>query len=318
MSRKARALGQSSSASSSSSSNSSCHYVSNKGWRYVWWTFGCITLFLYLCRFVLSFYETPKFLLARRRDAEATQLVKDIALYNGRQTWLTEASFARVDSTIGASEEELRTKFRLQSLLASLGIIGMVSLVLLWIAMGLNFILYQTYISNYLAVHGVGKVNATTVTRGYLYSRYLYTALCAIPGPIVASFLVEAKGVGRKRTGAGIAVLTGLFMLVSAASRSRNAALAFECIVSFLHYAGLATLTLYTVEIVPTPTRGFSLGVMGFFWGLFGLIGHIITTTFESTIISNGAPVWFSGALWIVLVGAWLGLPMETQARAAA
>ncbi|KAJ5461090.1 uncharacterized protein N7458_002642 [Penicillium daleae] len=267
--------------------------------------------------FVLSFYETPKFLPARRRDAEATQLVKDIALYNGRQTWLTEASFTRVDSTIEASEEELRTKFRLQSLLASLGIIGMVSLVLLWIAMGLNFILYQTYISNYLAVHGVGKVNATTVTRGYLYSRYLYTALCAIPGPIVASFLVEAKGVGRKRTGAGIAVLTGLFMLVSAASRSRNAALAFECIVSFLHYAGLATLTLYTVEIVPTPTRGFSLGVMGFFWGLFGLIGHIITT-FESTIISNGAPVWFSGALWIVLVCAWLGLPMETQARAAA
>lgn len=320
MSRKARALGHSSSASSSSSSSSSsCHYVSNKGWRYVWWTFGCITLFLYLCRFVLSFYETPKFLLARRRDAEATQLVKDIALYNGRQTWLTEASFARVDSTIEGTEEELRTKSRVQSLLASLGNIGigMVSLVLLWIVMGLSFILYQTYISNYLAVNGVSKVNALTVTRGYLYSHYLYTSLCAIPGPIVASFLVEAKGVGRKRTGAGIAVLTGLFMLVSTVSRSRNAALAFECIVSFLQYAGLATLTLYTVEIVPTPTRGFSFGVMGFLWGLFGLIAHVITT-FESTTVSAGAPVWFLGALWILLAGAWLGLPMETQARAAA
>jgi hypothetical protein len=315
-----RALGQSrstSSSSSSSSSDSSCHYVSNKGWRYVWWTFGCITLFLYLCRFVLSFYETPKFLLARRRDAEATQLVKDISLYNKRQTWLTEASFARIDSTIDAPEEELRSKSRIQSLFASLGNIGIVSLVILWIAMGLTFILYQTYISNYLAVYGVSKVNATTVTRSYLYSRYLYTSLCAIPGPIVASFLVEAKGVGRKRTGAGMAVLTGLFMLVSTTSRSHDAALAFECIVSFLQYAGLATLTLYTVEIVPTPTRGFSLGVMGFFWGLSGLIAHVITT-FESTTVSDGAPVWFVGALWVVLAGAWLGLPMETQARAAA
>jgi hypothetical protein len=274
-------------------------------------------LFLYLCRFVLSFYETPKFLLARRRDAEATQLVKDISLYNKRQTWLTEASFARIDSTIDAPEEELRSKSRIQSLFASLGNIGIVSLVILWIAMGLTFILYQTYISNYLAVYGVSKVNATTVTRSYLYSRYLYTSLCAIPGPIVASFLVEAKGIGRKRTGAGIAVLTGLFMLVSTTSRSHDAALAFECIVSFLQYAGLATLTLYTVEIVPTPTRGFSLGVMGFFWGLSGLIAHVITT-FESTTVSGGAPVWFVGALWVVLSGAWLGLPMETQARAAA
>ncbi|KAJ5689944.1 hypothetical protein N7462_004336 [Penicillium macrosclerotiorum] len=312
-----RALAHSNSTSSSSSSDSSCHYVSNKGWRYVWWTFGCITLFLYLCRFGLSFYQTPKFLLARRRDAEAAQLVKDIALYNQRQTWLTEASFARIDSTLEASEDELRTKSRLESLIASLGNIGMASLVLLWIAMGLNFVLYQTYISNYLAVRGVSKVNATTVTRGYLYSRYLYTSLCAIPGPFVASFLVEAKGVGRKRTGAGIAILTGLFMLVSAISRSRDAALAFECILSFLHLAGLATLTLYTVEVVPTPTRGFSLGVMGCIWGLFGLIAHIITT-FESTETSGGAPIWFSGALWIVLAVAWLGLPVETQARAAA
>jgi hypothetical protein len=316
MSRKARALGQSGSASSSSNSSSSCHYVSNKGWRYVWWTFGCITLFLYLCRFLLSFYETPKFLLARRRDAEATQLIKDIALYNKRETWLTEATFARVDSTIEASEEELRTKSRFQSLLGSLGSIGMVSLVLLWITMGLTFILYQTYISNYLAAHGVTKVNATTVTRNYLYSRYLYTAICAIPGPIVASILVEAKGIGRKRTGAGIAILTVLFMLVSATSRSRDAALAFECVVSFLHFAGLATLTLYTVEVVPTPTRGFSLGVMGFFWGLFGLIAYVITTI-ESTAVSNGAPVWFCGAFWIAMAGAWLGLPIETQARAA-
>ncbi len=138
--------------------------------------------------------------------------------------------------------------------------------------MGLTFTLYQTYISNYLAAHGVTKSDVTPVTRNYLYSRYLYTSPCAIPGPIVASILVETKSIGLNRTGAGFSILTGLFMLVSATSRSRDAALTFECVVSFLHFAGLTTLTLYTVEVVPTPTRGFSLGVIGFFCGIYVLI----------------------------------------------
>ncbi|CAI7591183.1 unnamed protein product [Penicillium glandicola] len=304
-------------AQGSSSSASSCHYVSNKGWRYVWWTFGCMTLFLYLCRFALNLHETPKFLLSRRRDAEATQLVKDIALYNKRQTWLTEASFARVDSTIDASEAELRTKSRSQALVSSLNIYGAVCLVLLWSVMGLTFVLHQTYIGNYLATHGVAQVTATAATTASLYRQYLYIALCAIPGPLVAAFLVEVKGLGRKRTGAGIAVLTGLFMLLATVARSQNSALAFECIISFLRFAGMATLTLYTVEVVPTTVRGFSLGVMGLFWGLFGLIANIITT-FNSTAVSGGGPVWFSGAVWILMAGAWLALPVETQARAAA
>lgn len=51
-------------------------------------------------------------------------------------------------------------------------------------------------------------------------------------------------------------------MLISKTSRLNDAALAFECIVSFLQYVGLATVIFLTVEIVPTPTRGFSLGVM--------------------------------------------------------
>lgn len=276
-----------------------------------------MTLFLYLCRFALNLHEAPKFLLSRHRDAEATQLVKDIALYNKRQTWLTEASFARIDSTIDASEAELRTKSRSQALVSSLNVYGSVCLVLLWSVMGLTFVLHQTYIGNYLAAKGVAQVNATTASRSYLYSRYLYIALCAIPGPLVGTVLIEVKGLGRKRTGAGIAILTGLFMLLATVARSRNSALAFECIISFLRFAGMATLILYTVEVLPTTVRGFGLGVMGFFWGIFGLIAYIITT-FDSTAVSGGGPVWFCGAVWILMAAAWFALPVETQARAPA
>ncbi|RDW86260.1 uncharacterized protein DSM5745_02902 [Aspergillus mulundensis] len=298
-----------------SGSGSSCHYVSNKGWRYVWWTFGCITLFLYLCRFLFPLRETPKHLLARRRDAEATQIVKDIAAYNKRQTWLTEASFARIDSTIDSTET--RRQSRTQALVSSLGPTGLPVLLILWITTGLTFILHKTYISNYQASHGVSAVTPLSVSTDYLFSWYLYVAICAIPGPIVAALLIEAKGFGRKRTGAMLALLTGLFMFLATVARSRDAALAFSCIISFLEFAGLAVLTTYTVEVLPSPVRGSGLAVMGFSWGLFGLVAQIISVYAGSTA-AGGGPVWFCGVIWIAMVGAWLALPLETRSKAAA
>ena len=94
--------------------------------------------------------------------------------------------------------------------------------------MGLKFVLHQTYIGNYLASHSVSQVSATTVTRSYLYSRYLYTALCAVSDPPAVALLVEVRGLGLKRTGAGIAVLTGLFIFLATVARWRDSALAFE------------------------------------------------------------------------------------------
>lgn len=301
---------------SSSSSDSSCHYVSNKGWRYVWWTFGCITLFFYLCRFTFTaFSETPKYMLSRRRDAEATQIVKDIAAYNKGDTWLNESSFARIDSTI-----DLETRNKHKSFIAKIvpnagGVLGLVSLLALWSVMGMTFILYKTSISNYLASQGVTAVNATTVTTPYLYSRYVYVAICAIPGPIAAAAMIEAKGLGRKYTGTITALLTGIFMLVSTVSRSQNALLGFECIVmGFLQFAMLAIITVYTVEVFPATTRGTGLALSGFCYGLFGLVAYIIVT-FAST--EKGA-VWFSGAVWIVMAGVWAVMPVETRCVAAA
>lgn len=49
--------------------------------------------------------------------------------------------------------------------------------------------------------------------------------------------------------------------------------------------------------VPPTTVRGFGLGVMGFFWGICGLFGYIITT-FESTA------VW-EGGVYLVM---WCGL----------
>jgi hypothetical protein len=313
----AEALGHSKRADSNSSSSSSCHYVSNKGWRYVWWTFGCITLFLYLCRFFFPLRETPKHLLSRRRDAEATQIVRDIAAYNNRQTWLSEASFARIDSTTDTSMEQRRRQPRMHALLTSLGPLGIPALLALWAMAGLTFPLYKTSLATYLSSNGVTTLTASAVTRAHLFSHSIYISICAIPGPILAALLIETKYLGRKRTAALFSLLTGIFMLLSTLSRSEHAALAFSCILSCLEYGTLAILTTYTLELLPSPIRGSGMAVMGGIWGLFGLVAKIVDV-YVGENVAGGGPVWFCGAVWIVLVGAWVTGSRETRGKATA
>lgn len=75
-------------------------------------------------------------------------------------------------------------------------------------------------------------------------------------------------------------------------------------------------MTTYTVEIFAAPVRGFGVGVMGFFWGVFGLVA-MIANTFAEDVVAGGAAVWFCGAVWVVMSGAWLTLN-ETRGFAAA
>lgn len=328
------------SSGSSSSSSTSCHYVSNKGWRYTWWCFGCITLFLYLLRFTLKMYETPKSLLARRRDAEAVQTTRDIAHANKQITWLNEPAFARVDTSVITEEDNninednenggkrgaitrrnigpvRAVTTSVSAVVATLGPLGLANLCLLWATLGLTFTLQQEFLQPYLSTHaGLAIVDASTVSRPYLFSRYVYVSICAIPGPLVAAFLVETPPLGRKRAGALLSLLSGVLMLASTASKSRSAVLAFECVLSFLQFALLAVLTLYTVEVFGAPIRGAGVAVTGFSWRLFGMIAWIVAGYSNSS--TSGGAVWFSGALSVVVTAFWMLLPRETRAVAPA
>lgn len=67
-----------------------CHSADNRGWRYFTITLGALTFFMFICRFFFfHLYESPKYLLARGRQAEAVATVHGIAYKNKRKTWLT-------------------------------------------------------------------------------------------------------------------------------------------------------------------------------------------------------------------------------------
>jgi hypothetical protein len=76
-----------------------CTVSSNMGWRYEVIVLGCMTLAVFFLRFfVFTFHESPKFLLARGKEAEAIEVLHKIAKFNkAPPPTLTLEMFAALD-----------------------------------------------------------------------------------------------------------------------------------------------------------------------------------------------------------------------------
>lgn len=71
-----------------------CSRESNKGWRYLLFTLGAITIAIFILRyFVFRFRETPKYLIYRGRDADAIRVLQHMAKTNGQECGLSVESF---------------------------------------------------------------------------------------------------------------------------------------------------------------------------------------------------------------------------------
>lgn len=86
-----------------------CHRRDNMGWRYLMFTLGAITLFIFFMRFVVfRFKESPKFLVYRGQDQKAIEVLEHVARVNKRECGISirdfEALTAEVDSTKSATE----------------------------------------------------------------------------------------------------------------------------------------------------------------------------------------------------------------------
>ena len=93
------------------------------GWRYLLFTIGGITLFVFIMRFfVFRFRETPKFLIYKGRDDEALATIRHIAEVNKQPCGLTMESFETIqrehDSiesrkpVLGSGVKQAKTNFR--------------------------------------------------------------------------------------------------------------------------------------------------------------------------------------------------------------
>lgn len=64
------------------------------GWRYLLFTIGAITIFVFIVRFfVFHFRESPKFLVYKGKDEKAIEVVQHMAKVNGQECSLTLNTF---------------------------------------------------------------------------------------------------------------------------------------------------------------------------------------------------------------------------------
>lgn len=306
-----------------------CRFEDNLGWRYTFWTFGGLTLVMFLLRFSFQIYETPKYLLGKGLDQQAVEVIQKIAARNKTTTWLTISHFEAIDAELGISSENKAPntmhknivkrnlqKFkpeRLRSLFSTPRLALSTSLMIfLWCSIGMAYPLYNSFIPIYLENKGVQRGKSSL---DITYRNYAIQAVCGIPASLLGGFTVDLKRVGRKGTGTIACLGTGVFLFLFTRANSEAAILGFTCSIAFFQNLVYGLLYSYTPELFPAPIRGTANGLVALFNRLSGLMAPIIAAYVG---IDTDLPVWISAALFVMAGLVFLVLPYETRGRAAA
>ncbi|KAL5342867.1 major facilitator superfamily domain-containing protein [Aspergillus crustosus] len=312
-----------------------CMFQDNLGWRYSYWTFGGLTLLMFLARLFFKVYETPKYLLGKGLDQQAVDVVAKVAARNGSTTWLTISHFEAIDAELQASQQQSSTiiteysddknktilnrtltKFtpgKIKALFSTPPLALSTTLLLfLWCSIGLAYPLYNSFIPIYLSTKGV-QYGSTSLSE--TYRTYAIQAVCGIPASILGGFTVEMKHIGRKGTGTLACICTGLFLFLFTRANTHAAVLGFTCAIAFFQNLVYGLLYSYTPELFPAPIRGTANGLVALFNRLSGLMAPIIAAYVG---VETDLPIWISAALFVVAGLVFLVLPMETRGRAAA
>jgi MFS family permease len=91
--------------STSAHGEACCTKESNMGWRYLLFTLGGITIFVFILRSVIfKFQESPKFLIYRGKDAEAIEVLQAMAEYNKQKCGLTLEDLETLEREVDSSQ----------------------------------------------------------------------------------------------------------------------------------------------------------------------------------------------------------------------
>ncbi|TPX07166.1 uncharacterized protein E0L32_010869 [Thyridium curvatum] len=275
-----------------------CARADNQGWRYLLFTLGAITIFVFALRFlVFTFRETPKFLLYRGRDADAVDTLRHMAHKNGQTCRLTlevleslepssgPGSIGSGDSAapvLGGGLNQLhagrRDKVVLELSRYKMLFDG-------WPMTRLTLLTWLTYIMDYWAFTVAGfylprilalKNGAASVSLKATYAAYIYTYAPGIVGVLLGTWMYRVPSVGRKWTMVVSAGLMGasIFLLSAVDTRAKNEGL--FTMEYFFQSMFNAVLYGWTPEAFPAPVRGTACGIAGFWGRLFGIVSPLI------------------------------------------
>lgn len=273
-----------------------CSRGQNMGWRYLLFTIGAITLFVFIMRFfVFRFRETPKYLLYKGRDDEALATIRHMAEVNKQPCGLSLASFEAIqrehDSmqsgstgkpVIGSGAKQIKTnlgsKFSLEK-------DRYMMLFSSWTMTRLTILVWLTYIMDFWGFTVAGfylpsilaqKNAAVNVSLTETYAAYIYTYAPGILGVLLGSWMYQIPSIGRKWTmvlSSGL-MGTSILLLSVVDTRAKNEGL--FTMEYFFQSMFNAVLYGWTPEAFPAPIRGTACGVASFWGRLFGIVSPLI------------------------------------------
>ncbi|OIW35420.1 MFS general substrate transporter [Coniochaeta ligniaria NRRL 30616] len=300
-----------------------CPKADNMGWRYFMIAMGGLTLIMFFVRFVLfTIFESPKYLIGKGRDEDAVRVVHEVARRNGKTSSLSiedlracepEGYVAHTDAIAAVKRrldqvnlDRIKILFHTKKLAISTGLIMTV-----WAFIGLGYPLYNAFLPYILATRSEGFGDGST----YLtYRNSLIIAVLGVPGALLGGYLVELPYFGRKGALASSTVLTGAFLYASTTAQNSGALLGWNCAFSFFSNIMYAVLYSFTPELFPTPQRGTGNALTATCNRVFGIMAPIVGMFAN---LETSAPVYTSGALFIVAGLLVLALPFESRGKAA-
>ena len=200
-------------------------------------------------------------------------------------------------------------------------------IMLIWALIGLAFPLYNAFLPFIQASRGAKFGDGSTYIT---YRDSMIIASLGIPGVLLGCFLIELPRFGRKGTLAVSTALTGVFLYGSTSALSSNALLGWNCAYNFCSNVMYAVLYAYTPEIFPTKDRGTGNALTASANRIFGIMAVSTLTSylivhFTNTLqpiiamfanLETSAPVYTSGALFILAGVLALVMPYESQGKA--
>ncbi|KAF5875051.1 putative sugar transporter protein [Botrytis fragariae] len=297
-------------------------FEAKRGLRLFLYTMGAITLTMAISRWLFDSIESPKFLLASNRQAEAVRSVRALAHKNGTKTWLTE----EILNEIGGTAEVINVvnssiKVRVRQAIASFGPetkrqisplfgnaelgINTALLWIIWLCIGIGYPLFNSFLPQYL------KGGNKTESESNTYRNYLIISTAAVPGSLLACYIVNVAG--RKRPMAFATMIAGVCFFLFTLRNDSSFQLGFGCAASFFQNIMFGILYAYTPETFPGSSRGTGCGIAHSLNRLGGIIAPLIAANVGAS--NPSIPIYVSGSLIIVAFLAMCCLRIETQNR---
>ncbi|KAL1587060.1 hypothetical protein WHR41_04021 [Cladosporium halotolerans] len=273
-----------------------CSRSDNMGWRYLMFTLGAITLFIFFLRFVIfNFKESPKFLVYRGQDQKAIEVLQHVAKVNKRECGITlqdfEALTAEDDSTksathlIGSGNKQRDLPFmakvkiefvRYGMLFKGWQITRLTLLVwLIYICDFWGFTLAGTYLPAIFAA----KNGALGLSIESTYKNYLSIYTPGIVAVVLGSMMYRVPVLGRQMTMLISAALMAVSIFVFSAVNTQPANIGLNMMEYFFQSMFNAVLYGWTPEVFPAPVRGTGSGLASFWGRLFGIIAPLTAQT---------------------------------------